>query len=288
MPIHTKIAARGTPVRPSGLAFADRAPPGVELISGPGRSGYERGNLLFRCADPGGDVLLKIYRQRKSGWRDLWSNVSERWVERKRGASADRRRVTEAAALAAWTAAGFDVPRLVDRDRPAWIGVHPFVAMEFVAGPTLHEALADPARPAAARRDWVDRLAREHAHRHRRALDCREPLLVHEHAMARHVLVSGERLVTFDFEHAYQARFPVAVAVAYEVASTLRSLERIAPEYFNAFVDGYAEPKILAASVRLFRSPSLRWRIYRHYESRRRGAESKTAVMERLAARLSV
>src|SRR5262245_5633370 len=114
MPIHTKIDARGTPVRPSGLVLADRAPPGVQLISGPGRSGYERGNLLFRCADPRGDVLLKIYRQRKSGWSDFWSNVSERWFERKRGASADRRSETESAALAAWAAAGFDVPRLVD------------------------------------------------------------------------------------------------------------------------------------------------------------------------------
>src|SRR5688572_31501256 len=127
----TKVGGSGSTVKPSGLVIADRAPPGVRLISGPGRSSYERGNLLFRCAEPGGDVLLKVYRRRKSAWSDFWGNVSERWFERKRGVSAECRRDTEAAGLAAWRAAGFDVPRLIARERPSWLGDHPFVAMEF-------------------------------------------------------------------------------------------------------------------------------------------------------------
>ena len=45
--------------------------------------------------------------------------------------------------------------------------------------------------------------------------------------MARHVLVSGDRLVTFDLEHAYRPEFPLPVAVAFELSSTLRSLERL-------------------------------------------------------------
>lgn len=273
-------------MRPSGLVLADRAPPGVRLISGPGRSHYERGNLLFRSAEPGGDVLLKVYRQRKSAWNNFWGNVSERWLEGKRGVGAARRCATEAAGLAAWSAAGFDVPRRVERERPAWVGDHPFLAMEFVEGPTLHEALADAARPLLERRNLVGRLARDYARRHRCALERGDPLLVHEHAMVRHVLVSGDRLVTFDFEHAYRSGFPLPVALAFELSSTLRSLERLGADCFEAFVEGYAEPELLAQICRMFRSPSLRWRTYRWYEARRRGAASKTAAIERLAARL--
>ena len=275
-------------MRPSGLVLADRAPPGVQLISGPGRSHYERGNLLFRCAEPGGDVFVKVYRQRKSGWSDFWGDFSEHWFERKRGVRAARRCETEAAGLAIWRAAGFDVPRLLERERPSWIGDHPFVAMEFVDGPTLHQALEDPARPFAEKRGRVVQLARDHARRHRCALERSEVLLIHEHAMSRHVLVSADRLVTFDLEHAYRPGFPLPVAVAYELSSTLRSLERVGTPFVEGFIEGYAERTILAESCRLFRSSSLRWRLYRRYEARQRGAVSKTAAMERLAARLGV
>ena len=132
----------------SGLALAAQAPAHVQLVSGPGRSGYERGNLLFRSSEPGGDALLKVYRQRKSAWNDFWGDIAERWFERKRGVSAARRCETEAASLALWRAAGFDVPRLLARERPRWIGDHPFLAMEFIDGRTLHECLVDPARHA--------------------------------------------------------------------------------------------------------------------------------------------
>jgi hypothetical protein len=273
-------------VSESGLAIAEAAPPGVTLLSGPGRDQYRLGNLLFRCAEPAGDVFLKVYRLRKGRWNDFWGDVSERWLERKRGVGAARRRDTEAAAIAAWRAGGFDTPRLIPRERPEWIGDHPFLAMEFLDGATLDQVLADPARTSAEKRGWIEQLARDQARRHRRALESGERLLVHEHAMARHLLVAGTRLVTFDFEHAYQPDYPLPVAVTFEICSTARSLERLGEEWIAAFVAAYDERKILQDSCRLFRSPALRWRAYRWYEGRRRGAESKTAAMERLAKRL--
>lgn len=278
-------------MNPSGLALAAQAPPDAQLISGPGRSGYELGNLLFRCTEPGGDTLLKVYRRRKSRWNDFWGNCSERWFERKRGVSAARRCETEAAALALWRAAGFDVPQRLDRERPHWVGDHPSLSMEFIAGETLHQRLQDPASSLAERQQWIARLARQHARRHRCALERGETLLVHEHAMTRHVFVAAERLVTFDFEHAYQPQYPVPVALAFELSSTLRSLsvgERVDEPYADLFVEAYTEPQILRESCQLFRSSSWRWRLYRRYERRHRGARSKTETMVRLATRLGL
>ena len=78
--------------------------------------------------------------------------------------------------------------------------------------------------------------------------------------MSRHVLVARDRLVTFDFEHAYQPGYPVAVALAFELASTVRSLWVASGSRSRtcaSFVDAYPEPEILAQSCRLFGSPSL-------------------------------
>jgi tRNA A-37 threonylcarbamoyl transferase component Bud32 len=278
-------------VTPSGLALAAQAPAHVQLVSGPGRSGYERGNLLFRSSEPGGDALLKVYRQRKSAWNDFWGDWAERWFERKRGVSAARRCETEAASLALWRAAGFDVPRLLPRERPRWIGAHPFIAMEFIEGRTLHDVLFDPAVTPDQKEAWVARLAVDTSRRHRCALDRNEPLLVHEHAMSRHILVARERLVTFDFEHAYQPGFPVAVALALELASAVRSLwvgERFEEPYVRVFVDAYSEREILAQSCRQFGSPSLGWRMYRWFERRHRGWRSKSEAMRRLTAMIGV
>jgi hypothetical protein len=280
-------------VTASGLALAARAPANVQLVSGPGRSGYERGNLLFRSREPGGDVLLKLYRRRKSAWSDFWGDVGERWFERKRGVSAARRRETESASLALWRASGFDVPRLLPRERPRWIGAHPFLAMEFIEGPTLHEALHDPSIDMELRVSWVERLAAEASRRHRCALDRNEPLLVHEHAMSRHVLVAGagERFVTIDFEHAYRADYPVDVAIALELASALRSLwtsERFDYPFMEYFLAGYREREILAQSCRLFGSSSPGWAVYRWFERRHRGERSKSESMQQLAAMLGV
>ena len=271
----------------SGLALAAQAPAHVQLLSGPGRSGYERGNLLFRSNEPGGDALIKVYRRRKTAWNDFWGDLWELGFERKRGVSARRRCETEAASLAMWRAAGFDVPRLLPRERPRWIGAHPFLAMEFIHGRTLHECLFDPNLALEHKQAWVARLAVDTARRHRHALDRNEPLLVHEHAMSRHVLVARERLVTFDFEHAYQAGYPVDLALAYEIASAVRSLwvgERFEDPYVRVFVDAYREPEILAQSCRLFCSRSLGWRVYRWFERRHRGWRSKSEAMQRLRA----
>lgn len=281
----------GAPAIRSGSVSRALACPGVELISGPGRSAYRSGNLMFRYHANDVDVILKVYRRRKSAWNDFWAGFSERWIERKRGASATRRCATEAACLAVWRAAGFDVPKLLRRAPPDWAGSHPSLWLEYVEGQTLHAQLEDPGVPEARKRDWIARLGAEHGRRHRLALERGEILLVQEHATPRHVLVSGPRLVGFDFEHAYQPGFPIATALAFELASTLRALWRdpARPDaHVDVFLESHAEPEIVRESCRQFASGAWRWRIYRGLETRQRRVRSKTETMHRVAERWGI
>jgi tRNA A-37 threonylcarbamoyl transferase component Bud32 len=270
----------------------DALPPGVSLLGPPGSNHPRRGNLVFRCEDGGEPVILKVYRRRRGLWRQPFAAFSQRFVEGKRGIGAARRRPPEVAALSAWRRHGCDAPRVLGREAPAWIGSHPFLYMEYVAGRSLRDALADPASAASERLALVRALAASCGLRHRRALDADEPLLVQEHPATQHVLVSTNgRLVSFDLENAYAPGFSVPTALAYELASTLRSLSALddADETLvGAFVGGYGETAILRESCGLFLGPSLRWRLYRRQESGRRGERSKTRAMRRLAARLGL
>lgn len=277
--------------RSAGTRFSfEDLPAGVALLGPPGSNDLRRGNLVFRCSGPAGDAILKVYRRRGSALGERLAGFSQHWVEGKRGVNAEQRRATEMAALAAWRRHGCEVPRVLDRDPPDWIPDRTVLWMEFVEGGTLRDALGDPQRGAAARVELVARFADACARRHRQAIDEGETLLVQEHPATQHVLVSGERLVHFDLEHAYQPGFPMMKALAYELSSTVRSLSAIdrAGAYFDAFVAGYGEPEILRESCRTFFGSSLGWRIYRRHEAARRGARSKTEAMGRLADALGV
>jgi len=269
--------------------LAEGVPPEVRLISGASGSDPSRGNLLFQLRQDGRDLILKVYRRRRSRWSQFWGDFSQRWIEGKRGVRPERRRQTEAESLRAWREAGFDVPRLEAWQRPSWLGSLPALAMEAVSGPTLLTALHDPDRPLAEKQSLIARLAAEHGRRHALALSSGQALLVQEHPTPRHVLVSGERLVAFDFENAYRDGFPVPVAVAYELASTLRSLwidERFAEPYVSVFLNAYGERAILLDACRRFASGAPRWRLYRLRERRHRPRRSKTETMRRVGALL--
>lgn len=264
----------------------DRLPPGVRLLGPAGSNDPVFGNLVFRCAGDEGSAVLKVYRRRGGAWSERLAGFSQRWIEKKRGVGAARRRETEAAALSAWQASGFDVPRILDRPAPDWIGDASFLWMEDIEGPTLRDALCDRLRTPSERGALVARYASGCGRRHERALERDEPLLIQEHPAAQHVLVSEDRLVTFDLEHAYRPGFPVLTAIAYELSSLLRSFTRLEEgedAYFDAFARAYGRPWILRESCRLFFGPSIGWRIYRRHEMRHRGQRSKTASMRRLA-----
>jgi len=271
------------------LGLAGAVPPEVRLLSGATGADPTRGNLLFQLRQGGRDLILKVYRRRRSRWSEFWGDFSQRWIEGKRGVLPERRRQTEADSLRCWHEAGFDVPRLEAWERPTWLGELPALAMEPVPGPTLLVTLQSPDLALPVKQALIARLAEEHGRRHSLALVRGEPLLVQEHPTTRHVLVSGDRLVAFDFENAYRPGFPVPVAIAYELASTLRSLwldERFAEPYIGVFLDAYAQRRILVECGRLFLSRSPRWRLYRLREQHHRRWRSKTETMRRLAALL--
>jgi hypothetical protein len=242
--------------------------------------------------------VLKVYRRRRgTRGRRLLQTLSHWAFEGKRGNDPGDRRETERLTLSLWAREGFDTFGLLDGPAPEWIGSEPYLWLEHVPGRSLHDLLKDQAVDAQVKATLVRRLGDDHARRHARAAELKEPLLLQEHPTAKHAWVAGEeagaeaRMLTMDLEIGYKADYPLLDAVGQEQGGVIRSLwlhpgdDCFASDGWpRAYVDAYAEAggaDLLRAGASAILSGSLRWRLKRLGDRRKR-AKPKSAVSEQL------
>jgi len=254
------------------------------------------GNLVFTFETKVGRVVQKLYFPRKSRLREGFRAALGRLRGTKTSQRASQRQLTEATQLVHWREQGFDVPRLI---APAEIDFvpGPYNLFEFVDGEVLLQALRrEGGRSLADRRELMARYAASWQERHAAALERDDPRLLQEHGTLEHVILSGDRLVTFDHEQAFLPGTAVLPVVAKEFASGLRSLLKgCAPEAFDelldALISGYGNDELLRAMVEQIRqppSPFGRWvtGLDRRRELKRGADRGKYAALDRLAGRL--
>jgi tRNA A-37 threonylcarbamoyl transferase component Bud32 len=224
------------------------------------------GNRIWRVSTPAGVVLQKLYGERGGALHACARELASRWRGGKTSTRAAGRRQTEARMLALWRAAGMDVPLDLSARHPDLHHADTLV-LECIDGQALSQLLADPAAAPASRGELVARYAQDLGRRHRLAVDRREAGLVHEHGGVQHVLVAGDRFVTFDLENAFLPRADVLPLVYKELAAALRSLSRSAggerfDELLGVFVQAYGQPDLLQGTVRHYlHAPSPFWRL---------------------------
>jgi len=268
---------------------AHPVPVGLEALQTGG--GHGLGNALY--LDRAAGALLKVYRPRRSrayAWRESLHSFGHQVFEGKRGTGFRERFRTESLALRLWATHAFDVPAILERPIPPGI---PDTALwlEYCPGRTLDRVVAVPETDTSVARALVERLAGEQAERHRKAIELSEPLLIEEHASIIHILVSGDRLVTIDFENAYRHGFPVEEALWHEMAGTLRSFFRrvhgAGQQLFETYVDAYPERELLRqAADRATRGGGIGRRLKRWRDQDRRNRPAKFEVMSWARARI--
>lgn len=180
-----------------------------------------------------GAVVVKRFGRRRTRVREALIQIGHWTFAGKTRIAPERRCRTEREALLLWARHGFDVPRLVNLDLDPLIR-GPYVVLEYLPGRTVHDVLADPAVTEHDKLRFLARFSAAWGRRHALAIETREPRLIHEHGSFRHVLVSGERLVTFDFEIGWTRKGIVPYLVGREIASFVRSLARVSAGAFEA------------------------------------------------------
>ncbi len=189
-------------------------------------TGALRGNRVWRVETARGTVVQKYYGERGPLFTRCVRELGYALRGGKSRPSGAARRATEGRLLELWRVAGFDVPRELSGEHPGLVNARTRI-LEWIEGRSLQAVLEEPGLPEATRRDLLQRFARTLAQRHRLALERQESGLIQEHGSLDHVLVCGERLVSFDLENAYVRRGDLRPLVAKEVAECLRSLARI-------------------------------------------------------------
>ena len=216
-------------------------------------SGEPTGNLSWRVETPSGPVLQKVYLARHGAIRGALRTLLMTLFSGKSGASPLARWRTERAVLAHWAELGFDAPRDLSPQFPG-LAREGVAVLEFVEGRVLLKLLA-ATRLARPKRDaLLVRFATEWSRRHGAAIDTGDTLLVQEHGGFEHVMVTPDRLVTFDFEQIHRAGRDVRRLVAREVAGYLRSLCKQVPDDVlradvRALIRGYTRRDILHGVV---------------------------------------
>lgn len=248
----------------------------------------QRGNAILELETDAGRRVLKVYRRRRGLARETLSRASHWLFEGKRSPSAWGRWETERRSVELWGRHGFDAPELYDDPAPPELAGLPCTWFELVPGRPLFWHLVDEVVSEAEKRRLVRALAQSTRRRHALALELRDPLLLHEHPTTKHVLLSGERLVTIDLEGGYRADFSPEVAAGLEVAGLVRSLwldPARAPfdePLPRAFLEGYGDLTLLRELAQAAEG-GLRGALHR-WSDRRRRARPKSAVLSAIAA----
>ena len=173
-------------------------------------------------------AILKTYSSRRSPVQTVLNDLGHR-LSGRTGYTARARQETERRNLLLWQQAGFDVPGLLPLPEALEFPL-PVLCMEYVEGPTLSAFLADAAVPPERKEQVFVRFLSQWGERLGRAERERQPRLVQEHGTLEHVLVSADRLVTFDLEVSFTRAARVRDCIDAEICGYLRSLlKRQAP-----------------------------------------------------------
>jgi hypothetical protein len=206
----------------------------------------------------GEPVVVKCYGLKGSRLQALSRQFGSRLLLGKSTYTARGRRRTERSVLDLWQREGFDVPGVRDIDVLAGAG-QPCLAME--------KLIRSADVPRVRKQELIARFAETSGRRHDRAIALSEPALVFKHPTFSHIIVSGDRLVHFDFEQALTHKSGIERYIRHEIAGFLHALPRadrgLFLDLFTAFSTHYPDRQrldmVISELQRFGTVPLARW-----------------------------
>jgi len=187
----------------------------------------------------GAPVVLKCYGLKGSRLQALSRQFGSRLLLGKSTYTARGRSATERSVLELWRREGFDTPRVLDIPELAGAG-QPCLAMGFVPGELMSKLIRAAGEPLARKKELVALFAETAGRRHSRAIELAEPGLIFKHPTFSHIIVSGERLVHFDFEQALTHTKGIERYIRHEIAGFLHALPRSDRALFSALFTAFS------------------------------------------------
>lgn len=178
---------------------------------------------ILKVEHEGRPLVVKCYGLKRNSLRAVLRQFGSLVIMGKSSVTAKGRCRTERETLTLWHNEGFDVPRVYPIDFPS---LQPCLAMEWIPGPTLSALIQSTEESLETKKDLIKRFTEILARRHDQALALNESRLLFEHPTLNHVIVSGDRLVHFDFEIVFTWKRDLGRLVRRELAGFIRPLVR--------------------------------------------------------------
>ena len=224
----------------------------------------KNGNYLYKVPFRDGFAVLKVYYGDRSLLKYISKTLGNVLVSNQTSFMPLARWHTEYECLNLWREAGFRVFDTYDDvivegcvPRQGWR------LFEYVDRPRFIHYFADPKVPVDERFDMWKRFLPVWHHRHRLALERREPRLIHENGDLKHVMIMEDgQFLFFDFEMCYRSRRKVKDLVAREILAYLKSLGKtVGEEHWDRFmrvtVEQYLDRDLLEHTYTFaFRNPN--------------------------------
>lgn len=235
------------------------------------------GQQVLKVVYEGRPVVLKRYGLKRGRIKSWIRQIGSLGLVGKSSITPRARRNTEREVLGLWRREGFDAPRLLSIPELEETA-EPCLVMEWVPGPRLSQVLGDSKVPIESRTEHIRRFSRTWGERHARALSHKDASLIVENPTFDHVLVSGERLVHYDFEIVFRRTSDLERLVRRELVGFVWSMAKWSGDDFSlllqAMLDAYPEPGRFARVVYEIRRfgtvPVLAWTVPFHCITRRK------------------
>ena len=224
---------------------------------------HENGNRLYKLPIGDGWAVLKIYSRTRSILQQCNRSLAN-LLAGQTSYFPKKRCSVERDCLELWRRSGFQVferlenLKIVARDCAS----NRYLLTRYVAAPKLSEFLSDGNIPQDERLGVYRNFLGEWSRRHDLAIAKREPRLVHENGNCKHVLVTDQGFLWFDFEMCYRSRTKVSGYISREIVNYLRHLKKdLPPQLYDRLLEEtirlYPVKARLAGSYEfLFRNPN--------------------------------
>ena len=258
----------------------------------------KNGNYLYKVPYREGFAVLKLYYGSR-GWPErILKTLDYLLVSGQTSFMPKARLRTEQDAMRVWREAGFRVFDIYDDIKVDGLPDGGYALYEYVEGRHFHKLLPDESVPLEERLSVYRIFLEQWQRRHRLAVECSEPRLIHENGDLKHVIDRQGELIWFDFEICFRSRTHVEDLVAREIVNYLKSLADFMPTrecfelFFSETMNGYTDKEMLANVYPVFlanRRPPVRLgrRIEYRFGKRAKRPNSKYRMALRVREHLT-
>lgn len=199
----------------------------------------KNGNYLYKVPYRGSFAVLKVYFGSRTPLRYLTGTISN-YFQGQTSFMPRARLTNEKKCLDIWNNSGFRVFKTYQDVEVEGLPEGGYLLFEYLPALKFKDFFGDTQVPLEERLTTYRRFLKEWHRRHALAVNQCEPRLIHENGDMKHVMITDDGFLYFDFEMSFRSRKQVRISefVSREILAYLKSLRiNVGLDLFRLFLE---------------------------------------------------